>query len=121
MHATTWRRLALTGYFGTLVLLVSWYAWLSPSERLPVYIVLLTLCLPLLLPLRGLLHGRRYTYAWSLFLALAYLTHALIEAYSTPADRWLALLEIALVLLWFTGAVLYIRKTRTPKTGEHHS
>lgn len=109
MRATAWQALALTGYFGTFILIVAWYGWLSPPDRLPAYIALLVLGTPLLLPLRGLLHGRPYTYAWSLFLATGYLAHALIEGYSTPTDRWLAGLELLLVLLWFVGATCYVR------------
>lgn len=109
MSAAQWRTLALAGYFGTFVLIVTWYGWLSPPARLPNYLALLALGAPLLLPLRGLLHGRRYTYAWSLFLALGYLAHALIEGYSTPEDRGLAGLELLLVTLWFVGAIGYVR------------
>lgn len=109
MRATTWQALALTGYFGTFILIVAWYGWLSPPERLPAYIALLALGTPLLLPLRGLLHGRPYTYAWSLFLATGYLAHALIEGYSTAADRWLAVAEFLLAGLWFVGATCYVR------------
>lgn len=112
MTATHWKALALTGYFGTFILIIAWYGWLSPPTRLPAIYALLALGTPLLLPLRGLLHGRPYTYAWSLFLALGYATHALIEAYSTPTDRRLALMELALVLLWFVAAVVYVRRMR---------
>lgn len=113
MTARTWRRLALTGYFGTFALIVAWYGWLSPPVGLPVYIALLALGTPLLLPLRGLLHGRPYTYAWSLFLALGYLTHALIELYSTAADRPYALAELGLALLWFGAGIMYVRRVRS--------
>ena len=112
MTSTYWKTLALAGYFGTFALIVAWYGWLSPPVRLPAYIALLALGAPLLLPLRGLLHGRRYTYAWSLFLALGYFAHALIEGYSTPQDRSLAGLELLLVTFWFAGAVKYVRSTR---------
>lgn len=112
MTAAQWRTLALVGYFGTFALIVAWYGWLSPPVRLPAHIALLALGAPLLLPLRGLLHGRPYTFAWSLFLALGYLAHALIEGYSTPADRWLAAAELLLVLLWFVGATAYVRGAR---------
>lgn len=115
MTATRWRRLALAGYFGTFVLIVAWYGWISPPARLPVHLALLALGTPLLLPLRGLLHGRRYTYAWSLFLALGYFAHALIEGYSTPADRWLAMIELLLVTLWFVGATAYVRDGRAAR------
>jgi uncharacterized membrane protein len=48
-----------------------------------------------------------------LFLALGYAMHALIEAVSTPSDRILAALELLLVLLWFVGAVGYVRSVST--------
>lgn len=112
MTTSVWKHLALTGYFGVFLLIVAWYGWLSPPTRLPAVYALLALGTPLLLPLRGLLHGRPYTYAWSLFLALGYATHALIEVYSTPTDRVLALLELALVLLWFVAAMMYVRRMR---------
>jgi uncharacterized membrane protein len=99
----------LTGYFGLLFLMLLWLGWLSPPERFPIAMALLLMCGPLLLPLRGLLHGRSYTFAWSSFLALFYLLHGIVEAYSTPADRLYALLEILFSLLFYTGAILYVR------------
>ena len=66
--------LTLTGYFGTLILLTAWFAWLYPPTKAPVSLTLLLIVGPLLLPLRGLLHARRYTISWSCFLALLYFT-----------------------------------------------
>lgn len=102
------RILALCGYFGLLLLLPLWYAWLSPPQ-LPLGLALGILMLPLLFPLRGLLQGRPYTYAWSSFLALFYFIHAVVELYSTPEDRYLALLELLLSLAFYIGAVMYAR------------
>ena len=101
--------LTLTGYFGTLALLVIWYGWAAPSPQFPVSLVLLILVLPLFAPLRGLLHGRRYTIAWSCFLAVCYFTHGVVEAYSSPVTRHLGLLEVTLTSLWFLAALTYIR------------
>ncbi len=102
------RIIALCGYFGLLLLLPLWYGWLSPSQ-LPVGLVLGVLVVPLLFPLRGLLQGRPYTYAWSSFLALFYFIHAVLELYSTPQDRYLALLELVLSLAFYLGAVSYAK------------
>ena len=104
--------LTLTGYFGTLVILTAWYGWLAPAARLPVALVLIILVTPLLLPLRGLLHGRKYTYAWSCFLALLYFTHGVVEAYSDALTRPLALLEITFSSIWFLSAMAYIKTAR---------
>jgi uncharacterized membrane protein len=101
--------LILAGYFGTLTLLVAWYAWVAPSSLFPVSLVLLVLVLPLFTPLRGLLHGRRYTIAWSCFLAVCYFTHGVVESYSSPVTRHLGLLEVTFTSLWFLAALAYIR------------
>jgi uncharacterized membrane protein len=102
------RIVALCGYFGLLLLLPLWYGWLSPSQ-LPLGLVLGFLVLPLLFPLRGLLLGRPYTYAWSTFLALFYLIHAVVELYSSPQDRYLALLELLLGIAFYVGCLVYAR------------
>ncbi len=109
-------RLAQAGHLATFGLLLAWYGLLSPSERLPTAFVLLVLVGPLLLPLRGLLHGRRYTVAWSLFLALGYFSHAVVELYSTPEDRLLAGGELLAVLFWFLGGIAYLRASRPAVT-----
>lgn len=67
---------------------------------------------PLLIPLRGLLAGRAYTYQWSIFVALAYFTHGVVEAFGAPADRGYAILEIVLALSWFLAAIVFIRTAR---------
>ncbi|MDH3526571.1 MAG: DUF2069 domain-containing protein [Gammaproteobacteria bacterium] len=103
--------LILAGHLGTLALLVAWYSWLAPSKHFPVSLVLLVLVLPLFAPLRGLLHRRRYTIAWSCFLALLYFTHGVVEAYVSDAARHLALLEVVFSSLWFLAAMAYVRVT----------
>jgi len=100
---------ALTGYFGLFILIVAWNAWLSPPTHLPVALVLLALGTPLLFPLRGLLHGRPYTHAWTSYLALAYFAHGVVQAYAVPTERLLGLAEIGFSLLLFTGAIFYAR------------
>lgn len=101
--------LTLFGYFATLALLTAWYGWLAPATHFPTALVLLVLVVPLLFPLRGLLHARRYTFAWSCFLALLYFTHGVMEAYSSEQTRYLGLLEVAFTSLWFVAAMVFIR------------
>lgn len=108
----------LTGYFGVFILLVAWYGWLDPSAHFPAALVLVVLCTPLLFPLRGLLHGRTYTVGWSLFLALGYFIHGVVEAYSTPEDRVYGLLEVGFSLLWFVGGILYVRAVARRRAAE---
>ena len=104
LHALT-----LCGYFGTMALLIAWYGWLAPSTHFPTALVLMVMLVPLLFPLRGLLHGRKYTFAWSCFLALLYFTHGVMEAYSSEVTRHLGLFEVVFTSLWFVAAMVYIR------------
>jgi uncharacterized membrane protein len=104
--------ITLLGYFGIMLLLVVWYGWLAPPELFSAPAVVLLLGLPLFLPLRGILHGRPYTVAWSLYLSLIYLSHGIVEAYSNSAARWPALTEVALATCWIIGGILYIRASR---------
>ena len=102
--------LTLTGYLGTLALLTAWYGWLAPSIHAPTVYVLLFMLTPLLFPLRGMLHGRPYTFQWSCFLALLYFTHGVGEAYVSETASHLGLLEILFTSTWFVAAILYIRR-----------
>ncbi len=109
--------LTLFGYLGTLTLLLAWYGWLAPAIHIPRSMALALLLLPLLFPLRGLLHGRRYTYSWSCFLALLYFIHGVVEAYTSSVTLHLGLLEVCLTSLWFISAMVYVRVTAgTPAT-----
>lgn len=113
LNARLWHALTLVGYLGIMALLVAWYGWLAPPQVLSAAVVIATLGLPLFLVLRGLLHARPRTVAWSLFLSLFYLTHGIVEAYSESQARWLALTEVALALCWITGGILFIRASKT--------
>lgn len=108
-HSQFYRRLTLTSYFGLLILLSLWFVWLAPSKTIPTSLVILFAIGPLMFPLRGLLHGKPYTYAWSSFLILMYFIHGVIEAYADPQVRLLAFIEIILSCMFYIGAILYPR------------
>ena len=113
MNSRVYYALLLAGYFGIMLLLAAWYGWMSPPQLVSPQLALVLLGLPLFAPLRGLLHARRYTVGWSLFLSLLYLTHGCMEAWSNPGARWLALGEAALALCWVAGGVAWLRSTKT--------
>lgn len=104
----------------SLVLLIflclAWEFWLSPVRAGGSALGLKAL--PLLLPLFGILHGRRYTHQWASFLALAYITEGVVRAASdTGASRWLAIAELLLALSFFLSCIFYARETGTPSVG----
>jgi uncharacterized membrane protein len=110
--ASASRFITVSSVLALVVLLGTWYGWLSPPLRAPVLPVLILLLAPLLIPLRGLLASRPYTYQWSIFLALAYFTHGVVETFGAPAERGYALLEIVLTLSWFLAAIVFVRTAR---------
>jgi uncharacterized membrane protein len=103
------RGLALGGYFGLLALMTAWLVWIAPSAHLPISLVLVVAVFPLLLPLRGLLHGRPRAHVWAAFLSLPYFVHGVGEAFAGTDERWLGVVEVGLSLTLFFGASLYAR------------
>ncbi len=66
--------------------------------------------LPLLLPLMGILKGRRYTYQWAPMLVLAYFTEGVVRAWSDSGlSAWLAGAEVALSVAFFFAAIYYAK------------
>ncbi|MET0217588.1 MAG: DUF2069 domain-containing protein, partial [Burkholderiales bacterium] len=61
-----------------IALCLAWELWLAPLR--PGGSSLALKCLPLLLPLFGLLRGKRYTYQWAWILGLAYFTEGVVRA-----------------------------------------
>ncbi|MDH5184432.1 MAG: DUF2069 domain-containing protein [Gammaproteobacteria bacterium] len=111
-----WRLMSLLGIFGLISLLMVWEIWLAPSIdstegllALPRSLVLLFMVVPLLFPLRGILHGRPYTHAWTSFLALFYFMHGVGEAWAGVDTAYLGLLEVLFSVMLFIGAILYTR------------
>ena len=76
--------------------------------------MLILKALPLLLPLPGILHGKRYTYQWSSMFILLYFTEGVVRAWSDQGlAAQLAAVEIVLTLVFFICTVLYARLTRS--------
>ncbi|HSG11931.1 MAG TPA: DUF2069 domain-containing protein [Gammaproteobacteria bacterium] len=104
--------ITIAGYFGTLVLMTAWFAWLYPPQKAPISLTILLIAGPLLLPLRGILKEKRYTIAWSCFLALLYFIHGVLEAWHTAPTRTLGMMEVLFTTMWFSGAIGYIQVTK---------
>lgn len=104
-----WHGIALVGHFGLFGLLLLWLAWLEPPRQIPISLALILLVGPLLISMRGLLHGRPYTHAWTSFLALFYFLVGVFAAAGPMAWPWLAWLTIGFSLLLFLGTLLYVR------------
>jgi len=94
-----------------MVLCLAWELWLAPLRAGGSYLALKAL--PLVLPLTGILEGRRRTYQWSSMLVLAYLAEGVVRAWSERGTgQMLAAAEIALSAVFFAAVVAYARLTR---------
>lgn len=106
--AQFYRWLTLSSYFGLLVFLFAWLLWLQPAQPEFIAISIAAFIGPLLFPLKGLLYGKPYTYAWSSYLALLYFVIGVW--YSGTADTRPYGIIIALASTgFFTGAIFYAR------------
>jgi len=104
-----YKKIALVGYFSLLFYMPLWLLVISPSEGLSVSTTLLLFVLPLLFPLKGLLQGNPYTFAWSNFIVLIYFLHSLTTLWVLPADRLWAFLELIFATTMFLGCSYYAK------------
>lgn len=90
---------------------LAWEGWLAPLKPHGSMLILKTL--PLLLPLSGILHGRRYTYQWASMFILLYFTEGAVRAWAdNGVAAQLAMVEVVLSLSFFFCAIFYARLTR---------
>ena len=96
----------------TLIFLcLAWELWLAPLRSGGSWLALKAL--PLLLPLPGILRGRRYTYQWASMLILAYFAEGAVRTFGDGGrSAALALTEILLTLVFFVSVVSFVRLTR---------
>jgi uncharacterized membrane protein len=100
-----------TSLIALIFLCLAWETVLAPLK--PEGSLLILKALPLLLPLFGILKGRRYTYQWAGMLILIYFTEGVVRAWSdTGVSSQLALIEVALSLLFFLCAIFYAKLAR---------
>lgn len=103
--------LGATSLIGLIMLCLSWELWLAPLRPGGSLLVLKTL--PLLAPLLGIIHGKRYTYQWASLLILLYVTEGIVRATSDIGPSVpLAWGEFVLSIAFFGATVGYARLTR---------
>ena len=105
----TLQNLSSASLIALIFLCVAWELWLAPIRPGGSWLVLKTL--PLLLPMMGILKGRRYTYQWAPMLVLAYFTEGVVRAWSDTGSlsAWLAGAEVVLSGVFFFAAIYYAK------------
>ena len=102
---------ACASLIALIFLCLAWELWLAPLRPGGSWLALKAL--PLLAPLMGVLHGRIYTYQWSLLLIPAYFIEGVVRAWSdTGAAAWAARSEIVLAVAFFASAIACVRLNR---------
>ena len=104
--------IASTSLIGLIALCLAWEITLAPLRPGGSWLMLKVL--PLLLPLWGILHGRRYTFQWASMLILLYFTEGVVRAWSDrPPSSTLAIIEVALSVVFFFASIYYTRFAAT--------
>ncbi|MGQ9685455.1 MAG: DUF2069 domain-containing protein [Thiobacillaceae bacterium] len=111
---------ALWGAAAALIALImlglAWELRLAPLRPGGSWLVLKVL--PLMLPLRGILHGRLYTYRWASLLIWLYVMEGAVRVWSDPPPgQLLAGIELGLALTFFVSGAIFIRQARGPHRG----
>lgn len=96
-----------------ILLCLAWESVLAPFK--PNGSMLILKALPLLIPLFGILKGRRYTYQWASMFILFYFTEGSVRAWAdTGLSAKLAMVEVVLCVIFFFCAIYYAKLTRKP-------
>jgi uncharacterized membrane protein len=107
--------LSSTSLISLIILCLLWELWLAPLRPGGSLLVLKTI--PLLAPLFGIIHGRRYTHQWASLLILLYVIEGVVRATSDVGPSVpLAWMELALALSFFGASIGYARLTRPSHT-----
>ncbi len=109
LSTNSYKKIALIGYFSLLIYMPLWLIVLSPSEGLSMSTALIMFTAPLLFPLKGMLQGNPFTYAWSNFIVLIYFLHSLTTLWVLPEDILWASLELIFASTMFFGATYYAK------------
>lgn len=105
-----------TGLLALLALQLLWHGLLPPPRSALGWSALAVAVLPLLLALPGAWQARPLPLFWANLLCLAYFCHGVSEAWTQPAMRPWALLEIVLaVAVVCAYAVLGLRSRRAAR------
>ncbi len=116
VSTSTLKKIALISYFTLLFYMPLWLLYLNPSDGLSPILSLSMFVAPLLFPMKGLIQGNPYTYAWSSFIVMIYFLHSLTTLWVSEEDFIWALIELVLAsILFMTNC--YFAKYRGQELG----
>lgn len=108
--ARTCHYVAIGSLIGLIALCLAWETVLAPLRPGGSWMMLKSV--PLLIPLFGILRGKRYTYQWASMFVLFYFTEGVVRAWSDRGlSASLALAEVVLSVGFFLAAIFFARLT----------
>jgi uncharacterized membrane protein len=108
MSSNTLFQLCRTGYLLLVVLLTTWFIYQGINGPYSLPFSLLWI-IPMLLPLKGVIQGKPYTYAWGSFIICLYMLHGLTLLYVANEYFIFALVEVLLLGALLIGFPFYAR------------
>ena len=90
----------LAAYFGTLAWQIIWHGLLPPPFGNRNASLVIVACLPLLIPLAGLVRMKYSSMIWAGLLLMLYLTIGIMEVWSNPPQRLPALVQVTLAVFY---------------------
>ena len=98
---------AAASWLALIALAVLWEWQLAPLRAGGSWLVLKAV--PLLLPSRGVWRGDPYALQWALLLAPFYFCEGVVRTFDAAPVARLAWIELALALVFFVAAIIYLR------------
>ena len=113
-HIHAIQKLKAGASFSLIALIILCLAWEGPLAPIkPEGSKLILKAVPLLLPLFGILNGRRYTYQWASMFILIYFTEGAVRAWADQGlSAKLAIAEVLLTTTFFYCTIFYAKLTR---------
>ncbi|ASJ96915.1 MULTISPECIES: DUF2069 domain-containing protein [Shewanella] len=108
MSSKTLFQISRAAYVALLLLMIAWFGNQGLTGQYSLIFSLLWI-LPLLAPLKGILTGKPYTYAWASFIICLYMLHGLTLLYVTETARLFAVVEVLLLSLLMVTLPFYAR------------
>ena len=101
----------LATYLATLIWQVVWHGLLPPPWGARNIWLSLIACLPLLIPLTGLVRGNYRSMIWAGLLLMLYFTIGIMEVWSNPPQRLPAMVQVSLAVFYLFA---FKMRNRTP-------
>ncbi len=116
-----WRRISLFSYAATLLLTFNWLTWYSPPTEVPRALLLLILVVPLVLPVRGFIHGRAMSYVAVAMVAMWLFAAGLDVAFYIQDWTLLGWALTGCSVVLFVACYFYLRYLPRPPKIEHEN